>query len=60
MKKFLDGLRGRVSVAGSLFRFMWEQKMWWLIPMVAVLLLIGTLLFLAAATPLGPFIYTLI
>ena len=60
MKKLVDGMKGRASVARSLFRFMWQQKMWWMIPMVAVLLLIGLLLFLAASTPLGPFIYTLI
>lgn len=60
MKKMLARLKGRFSVVGSLFRFLWQQKMWWMIPLVAVLMLIGTLLILAASTPLGPFIYTLI
>ena len=60
MKKWLQGMKDRVWVVRSLFGFLWQQRMWWMIPMVAVLLLVGVLLLLAASTPLGPFIYTLI
>lgn len=53
------GFRGRMEVAGTLLRFLWQERLWWMIPMVTVLLLLGLLLFMAASTPLGPFIYAL-
>jgi len=59
MPKWWDGLTGRLRVARSLFRFLWEQRMWWMIPMVFVLLLLGLVLFVGLQTPVGPFIYTL-
>jgi hypothetical protein len=44
---------------GELMVFLWERKLWWMIPMVTVLVLFGTLLVLAQGTALSPFIYTL-
>jgi hypothetical protein len=42
------------------FGFIRENKKWWLIPLIAMLLLIGGLLLLAGQhTALAPFIYTL-
>jgi len=52
-------LRGYTSVASELIGFLWKQKLWWLIPMLVVLLLFGLLLIFAQSTPLAPFIYTL-
>ena len=43
----------------ELFKFLWVQRLWWLIPMVAVLVFLSGLVLLGQATPLGPFIYTL-
>jgi competence protein ComGC len=39
--------------------FLWQRKLWWLIPMVVVLLVFGLLLVFASASGIGPFIYTL-
>lgn len=50
---------GRILVVRSLFKFLWEERLWWMIPMVTVLLLFGFLLFIGLQTPFGPFIYTL-
>jgi hypothetical protein len=50
---------GAVRTIGELFRFLIQRRAWFLIPIVAGLLVIGMLLVLASATPLGPFIYTL-
>ena len=33
-----EGMRNRLGIAGELLSFLWQQKMWWLIPMVIVLL----------------------
>ncbi len=51
--------RRRLSIAGELFAFLWERKLWWMIPMVTVLLLFGGLMIFAQGHALAPFIYTL-
>lgn len=57
--KVAEGMRNRLGIAGELLSFLWQQKMWWLIPMVVVLLAFGGLLVTAQSSALGPFIYTL-
>ena len=50
----------RVSVVSELFSYLWQRKLYWLIPMVVLLVTIGLLLVLASvASPISPFIYTL-
>ena len=48
-----------MSVVNELFGFLWERKLWWLIPMVIVLVAFGLLLVFAQASGIAPFIYTL-
>lgn len=43
----------------DLFQFLWQRKLWWITPIVLVLLLIGVLLILGQTSYIGPFIYTL-
>ncbi|MCA9243383.1 MAG: hypothetical protein KDA32_05475 [Phycisphaerales bacterium] len=47
----------------SLFKEFWgfivQEKKYWMIPLVAVLLIVGGLLIFAGSSPLGPFIYSL-
>jgi hypothetical protein len=57
--KFIEDVRARFGIAGELLGFLWERKLWWLIPMVLVLLAFGGLLVTAQSSALGPFIYTL-
>lgn len=57
--KFAAGLKSRLGIAGELLGFLWERKLWWLIPMVLVFLAFGGLLVTAHSSALGPFIYTL-
>ncbi len=57
--KFTEGVRQRFGIAGELMGFLWQRKLWWLIPMVFVLLVFGGLLVTAQSSALGPFIYTL-
>jgi hypothetical protein len=52
-------MTSNVGVVGELVNFLWQRKLWWLIPMVVVLLLFGLLLIFASASGVGPFIYTL-
>lgn len=59
MKTFIRSMTSKLDVARELLGFLWQRKLWWLIPMVAVLLLFGLLLIFASASGIGPFIYTL-
>lgn len=57
--QFLKNMGTNLGVVGEFLKFLWARKMWWLIPMVVVLLIFALLIVFAAANPLGPFIYTL-
>ena len=59
MKNFIRSMSSNFGVVNELLAFLWKRKLWWLIPMVAVLLLFGLLLIFASASGVGPFIYTL-
>jgi hypothetical protein len=48
----------RPSLLRELCEFAWENKKWWLVPVVGVLLVLALLVILADAG-LTPFIYTL-
>jgi hypothetical protein len=43
----------------GLLRFLWEEKRWWLAPILAVLVLLGLVLAFTDDSRLPPFIYHL-
>jgi hypothetical protein len=55
LRNVADGL----STVGELMRFLWTRKLWWLMPFVVTLLLLGVLLIVGEVTGVAPFIYTL-
>jgi hypothetical protein len=57
--KLLEGLVNRMSIAGELLAFFWQNKWWWLTPMVLALLFVGGLVIFAQNSAIAPFIYTL-
>ncbi len=57
--KWAKRIANRSSVIGELFVFLWKNKLWWLIPMLSVLVVFGLLLLFAQTSPIAPFIYTL-
>jgi hypothetical protein len=59
MKNFFRSMTLNLGIVGEILNFLWKRKLWWLIPMVTVLLLFGLLLIFASASGVGPFIYTL-
>ena len=59
MASFIRSMRSNLGVVGELLTFLWERKLWWLIPMVTVLMLFAMLVIFASASGIGPFIYTL-
>ncbi len=48
------------GIRGELLASFWERKLWWLIPMVLMLLAFGLLIMFTQGTALAPFIYTLV
>jgi len=59
MKNFFKSMITNTGVVGEILTFLWHRKLWWLIPMVTTLLLIGLVLIFASASGVAPFIYTL-
>jgi len=55
----LQEIRDRLGIARELLSFLWAQKLWWLAPLVIVLMLLGLIIGFGTATGVGPFIYTL-
>ena len=49
----------KVGIAKELLTFLWQRKLWWMIPMVVVMALIGILIGFGSASGIEPFIYTL-
>lgn len=59
MPKSIQIARRRLGIMGELLAFFWERKLWWLMPMVFVLLLMGVFLVFAQSSAIAPFVYTL-
>jgi hypothetical protein len=57
--RFMASLGSRMKIGSELLQFLWENKWWWLAPMVLVLLLFGGLVIFAQSSAIAPFIYTL-
>ena len=57
--KITEKISSNFSIVTELFEFLWKRKMWWLIPIVIVLVLFGFLMIFTQGTAIGPFIYTL-
>lgn len=48
-----------LDLIGELWAFMKERKKFWLLPIMVVLLLFGSLIVLTQGSAVAPFIYTL-
>jgi len=57
--KTLRGILSRFRVVGEVFWFLWKRKLWWLMPMIFILIALGLLMVFGQATGIGPFIYAL-
>jgi len=59
MPEAIKAASRKLGVMRELLVFLWERKLWWLMPMVLVLLVFGLLLIFAQSSAVAPFIYTL-
>lgn len=59
MNTLLSSLRDTFSTVRELFHFLWRGKVWWLVPVVVIVLLSGIIVLFAETSAIAPFIYTL-
>lgn len=60
IKKHARNIKNRFIESNDLMKFLWKAKLWFLIPIIILLLLFALLFAVAQATGVAPFIYTLI
>ena len=60
LQKISDWFENRLSSLGELGQFIWEYRLWWLIPLALLLLIASVLIIVGHTTPLAPFIYPLL
>jgi len=48
-----------MSLVFELWALMRERKKWWLLPVILVMVIVGSLLIFAQSSALAPFIYTI-
>ena len=59
MLRFFKTLFSRGRIVKDLLGFLWKKKLWWLLPLVLVIVLFGFLVLVASQPAVQPFIYTL-
>lgn len=52
-------MKAALSTLRELMGFLWKEKMWWMIPMLLVMLVFVGILVFGNSTGLGPLLYTL-
>jgi hypothetical protein len=49
----------KARIFSEFFEFLMDNKKWWLLPIVLMLLILGALIVMTQGSALAPFIYTL-
>jgi len=55
----LQRLAARSAIVAEVFAFLWQRKLWWLIPLAVLLFLIGILFAIAQVSSVAPWMYPL-
>jgi hypothetical protein len=50
-------LRYRFTTVSEVFTFLWNRKLWWLIPLAVFVFVIGILFVLAQVSSVAPWMY---
>ena len=53
-------LKHRLAVMRELVRFLWRERIYWLIPLMILLFLFALVITIGVTTGLGPFVYPLV
>ena len=59
IRRFFRNLSARLGIARDLLGFFWRRKVWWMTPLVLVILVCGLLVILGQSSAISAFIYTL-
>jgi hypothetical protein len=57
--RFFRNAFARFRIAGALLSFMWRRKIWWMVPLVAVLLVLSVLVIFGQSSAISAFVYAL-
>ncbi len=49
----------QLQVIKSMLRFLWKKKVWWLFPIIAMLIIVTILIIIGQNSVLSPFVYAL-
>ncbi len=52
-------MAGKLTILKEFKDFLMERKLWWMAPIIIMLLLLGTLIVLTEGSALAPFIYAI-
>ncbi|MBG73570.1 MAG: hypothetical protein CL730_00815 [Chloroflexi bacterium] len=55
----IKSFKGKFIIFSELISFLWKAKLWWMIPMISVMVILSMIIIFGTSTALGPFIYTL-
>lgn len=60
MRRFLRKFSLRFSVLGDFFSYLWKNRLWWMIPIVIMLVILSIFIwFTQSSSAVVPFIYAL-
>ncbi len=48
-----------LSLIKNLLSFLWKKKLWWLAPIILMLIVVGFMIFVGQSSALSPFVYAL-
>lgn len=43
----------------ELLQYLWEKKLWWLLPPIIIFIIFGALVLFSTTSPVSPFVYVL-
>ena len=52
-------LVSKLGIFSELMYFLWKRKLWWLMPIVILLVIFGLILVFTEGSAIAPFIYSL-
>ena len=58
--RFFRNTFARIGIAGNLLGFFWLRKTYWMVPLVAVLLVLGILVIFAQSSAISALLYTIL
>ena len=59
VRRFIRNTIARVQTAGGLLTFFWRRRVWWMIPLVAVLLILSMLVMVGQSSAISAFLYSI-